>query len=144
MLTSERLRVVVADDHPLARERLQRILELEHDVVATVSDGASAVSAVVRLDPDVLVCDVSMPGRSGFDVARELQRLETPTKIVFVTMHAEPAYVVEALRLGVLGYVLKSVAGSELSQAVRSAAERRTFVSARLRGTCSQASSESA
>lgn len=128
------MRVLVADDHRLARERLQRILEAECDVVAALSDGANAVSETLKLSPDVLVCDLAMAGRSGFDVARELRRLGASVKTVFVTTHAEPAYVVEAFRIGVLGFVLKSAAGSELCPAVRAAARGQRFVSSRLRG----------
>ena len=134
---TKRLRVVVADDHPMVLERLQGILECEYAVVAAVSDGAAALSETRRLSPDVVVCDVGMPGRNGFDVARELLCAAAATRLVFVTTIADPAYVTEAFRIGVSGYVLKSAAGSELCAAVRSAAAGGRYLSSGLRGSIS-------
>jgi DNA-binding NarL/FixJ family response regulator len=133
MKASTRLRLVLADDHPAFLEGLRGILERDHDVLATVSDGERAVSEAARLLPDIVVCDISMPRKNGFDVARELRRLRPAIRVVFVTVHSDPAYVSEALRLDVSAYVLKTAEASELTEAVRAAAAGEVYVSSRLR-----------
>ena len=133
-LPMARLRLLVADDHPAFLEGLRKILEREFEVLATVTDGDGALAEAARLSPDVVVCDISMPGKTGFDVARELKRRSPAIRIVFVTVHADPAYVTEALRLDVSAYVLKTAEASELTEAVRAAAAGEVFLSSRLRG----------
>ncbi len=133
MNPSTRLRLLLADDHPAFLEGLRSILEPDFDVIAAVTDGERAVAEAARLAPDVVVCDISMPGRTGFEVARELKRTSPAIGIVFVTMHADPAYVTAALRIDVSGYVLKTAEASELRDAVRAAAAGEVYVSSRLR-----------
>ncbi len=130
---TRKLRVILADDHPAVLEYLCQMLSICCEVVAAVSDGASAVAAVKELSPDVVVCDISMPGMSGFDVARELARTSPAVKIVFSTVHSEPAYVAAAFRAGALGYVLKASAASDLSAALRAVAAGECFVSSPLK-----------
>ena len=133
MKPSTRLRLVLADDHPAFLEGLRRILERDYDVLAAVADGECALKEAARLSPDVVVCDISMPGKTGFDVARELRGRSPEIRVVFVTVHADPAYVTEALRLDVSAYVLKTAEASELRDAVRAAAAGEVFLSSRLR-----------
>jgi DNA-binding NarL/FixJ family response regulator len=141
-----RLRLVLADDHPAFLEGLRRILELEYDVLAAVTDGESALAEAARLSPDVVVCDISMPGKTGFEVALELKRSSPEIRIVFVTMHTDPAYVSEALRIGVTAYVLKTAEASELLDSIRAAAAAAAgeiYLSSRLRGGWPQLSPRS-
>ena len=133
MKPSTRLRLVLADDHPAFLEGLRRILEGDYDSLAAVADGESALREAARLSPDVVVCDISMPRKNGFDVARELRGLSPTIRVGFVTVHSDPAYVSEALRLDVSAYVLKTAEASELSEAVRAAAAGEVFLSSRLR-----------
>jgi DNA-binding NarL/FixJ family response regulator len=132
MSACDRLRVIVADDHAVVLAKLRVLLEDEFDVLAAVADGASAVAESKRLFPDVVVCDIAMPGMNGFDVARELGRTRPEIKVVFVTVSNDPAYLVEASRIRVLGYVLKTEP-SELKPAIRAAAAGERYLASRLR-----------
>jgi two-component system response regulator NreC len=117
------IRIVLADDHQILLAGLKRLIESKGDmeVVATAIDAASAIEATRTQRPDVLVLDISMPG-GGLEVARRVREMELPTKIVILTMYAEDRYVMEAVRLGAAGYVLKRAADKELIDAIRAVA----------------------
>lgn len=117
------IRIVLADDHQILLAGLRRLIESkgDMDVVATATDAATAIEAVRTQRPDVLVLDISMPG-GGLEVARRVREMELPTKIVILTMYAEDRFVMEAVRLGAAGYVLKSAADRELIDAIRAVA----------------------
>jgi len=117
------IRVVLADDHQILLAGMQRLIDSKSDmrVVATATDAASAIEATRTHRPDVLVLDISMPG-GGLEVARRVREMELPTKIVILTMYAEDRYVMEAVRLGAAGYVLKRAADKELIDAIRAVA----------------------
>lgn len=129
---SRHLRIIIADDNQEILDWLRRTLAPAFDVVAAVSNGESALAAVARLSPDVLVSDISMPGMNGFELARKLAQSGSPCRILFLTVQAEPAYLSEALRSGVAGYVLKMSAGSELSAAIQAVARGELYVSSPL------------
>ena len=109
-----RPRLVLADDHVLMLEGLQALLRRHYDVVARVTDGRALLEAVVRLSPDLVVCDIAMPKLDGLVATAEIRTLSPPTKIVLVTMSDEPALVEEARRLGASGLVLKTQASTRL------------------------------
>jgi two-component system response regulator DesR len=115
------IRVVLAEDQALVRGALAALLSLERDisVVAQASDGDAALAVVEREEPDVLVTDIEMPGRSGLDVAAELRRRGSPTRIVIVTTFARAGYLRRALDAGVSGYLLKDRPATELADAIR-------------------------
>jgi DNA-binding NarL/FixJ family response regulator len=123
--------ILLADDHAVVRRGLRALLEAEADfrVVGETGDGLEAVRAVERLQPDVLVVDLMMPGLGGLEVARQASRVAPRTRIVVLSMHAAEGYVLEALRSGVTGYVLKDASPSELVQAVREVVAGRHFLS---------------
>ncbi len=123
--------LLLADDHPLVLRGLRDLFELHPDlcVVGEETDGHGLVAAVGRLRPDVLVMDYMMPGPGAPEIIRELVRSHPGTRIVMLSMHANVAYVWEALRLGALGYVLKCVKGEELVRAVRVVKEGRRYLS---------------
>ena len=98
-------------------------------MVAAVGDGAAALEAIRRLAPDGAVLDVRMPGLGGFDVAAQVARDGLRTRLMFLTMHAEPVMFERAMAIGVKGYVLKDAALSEIVQAVRTIAGGRTYLS---------------
>jgi DNA-binding NarL/FixJ family response regulator len=125
------IRVVIADDHPIFRHGLQQVVEAQPDmqVVAAVGDGAAALDVIRRSAPDVAVLDVRMPGLGGFDVAKQAEQEGLRTRLMFLTMHAEPVMFERAMAMGVKGYVLKDAALSEIVQAVRSIAIGRTYLS---------------
>lgn len=109
-----RTSLVLADDHVLMLEGLEALLRRHYDVLARVTDGRALVEAVVRLSPDVVVCDIAMPILDGLGATAEIRTLSPATKIVLVTMSDEPALVDEAHRLGASGLVLKTQASTRL------------------------------
>ncbi len=115
------IRLVLAEDQGMVLGAFARLLSLEPDleVVATATDGAEALAAVAEHDPDVLVTDVEMPGLSGLDVAAELHRRRTRTRLVIVTTFARSGYLRRALESGVSGYVLKDAPVDQLVDTVR-------------------------
>ena len=114
-----RPKLLLADDHTMFSQGLQSLLEDEFDLVGAVSDGAALVEAAGRLNPDVIVVDISMPVMNGFDAVRQLKKQGVTAKIVFLTMHADDRLLAEAFRCGGAGYVLKQSAGEELIAGIR-------------------------
>jgi len=111
--------VLLADDHKIVAEGLRRILEQDFDLVDSVADGHAMVEAAKRMRPDVIVADIAMPKLNGLEAARQLQAAKTRSKIVFLTMHADAEFALEALEVGATGYVLKHAAAEELTRAIR-------------------------
>jgi two-component system response regulator NreC len=124
------IRVVLADDHQILLDGLKHLLDAKGDiqVVATATDVASAIEAARTHRPDVLVLDISMPGGGGLEVARRVREMELGTKIVVLTMYAEDRFVMEAVRLGAAGYVLKRAADTELVEAIRAVAAGEAYL----------------
>jgi two-component system response regulator NreC len=118
------IRIVLADDHAVVRAGLRMLLEAEAGwrVVAEVGDADAALAAVRELDPDVLVLDLKMPGRSSLEALAELCERHPRTRTVMLTMENDPAIAQQALAAGAAAYALKEAADTELVQAVRVAA----------------------
>jgi len=125
------IQVMLADAHEVVRQGLKTWLDAEPDlrVVAEASDGLEVVGLVERLRPHVLVLDIKLPGLSGLEVARRVLERQPRAGVVILTMYSSEAYVLEALRVGVLGYVLKSCPPECLLTAVRQAAAGRLYLS---------------
>lgn len=123
--------IVLADDHAVVRAGLKALLMGEPDfqVVGEAADGLEAVKLVERLQPSVLVVDVMMPGLNGIEVTRQVRQRVPRTRVVVLSMHAHEPYVLEALRHGAGGYVLKDASGDQLVQAVKEVAEGRHYLS---------------
>lgn len=111
-------RIVLADDHALFLEALRRLLEPACKVVAMVTDGHALVETAVRLQPEVVVADIGMPRLNGLDAARQLLDRLPRTRLVFLTVNEDPEVAAEAVRRGVLGYLLKKSAAKELFTAI--------------------------
>jgi two-component system, NarL family, response regulator NreC len=113
--------ILLADDHPVVRRGLRALLEAEPDfrVVGEAGDGLEAIRLVEELRPQVLILDLIMPGVGGLEATRQVTQRFPATRIVILSMHSNEAYVLEALRNGVSGYVLKGAGSRELLQAVR-------------------------
>jgi DNA-binding NarL/FixJ family response regulator len=124
-----RMRVLLADDHAPVAAHLRAVLEPEFDVVATVGDGGALVQAAESLDPDVIVTDISMPVLDGMEAAGEILRKNPGARIVFLTVHNDPALVRRGLTIGGVGYVLKLTAGDELVPAIHAALQGDCYVS---------------
>lgn len=125
------IRIFLADDHQMVRQGLRSLLEAQpaFEVVGECSSGREALDIIPQLCPDVTVLDIMMPGLSGLEVTRQVQNL---TRVVILSMHANEAYVLEALRNGAYAYVLKDSTAADLVQAVQAAAEGHRFMSAPL------------
>jgi DNA-binding NarL/FixJ family response regulator len=123
--------VLLADDHALVRDGLRAVLAREPDiqVVAEAADGREALAAAETADPEVAVLDLSMPLLNGLDVARRLVGRDRGPRTILITMHAEDQYVLDALRAGVRGYVLKKQAAADLVRAIREVAGGRVYLS---------------
>lgn len=123
--------IVLADDHVVVRQGLRALLESEDDfeVIAEASDGLEACELVDKHHPDVLVLDVMMPNLNGLDVARQVRQRAPRTQVVMLSMHANEAYILRALRNGAIGYVLKESGNVDLVRAVRQAAIGQRFLS---------------
>jgi DNA-binding NarL/FixJ family response regulator len=122
-------RVLLADDHVLVAEGIQKLLEPEFELVGIVADGRSLIAAAGKLQPDIAVVDISLPLLNGLDASQQVKKTSPNIKIIILTMHSEPNFVTQAFRVGVSGYVLKQSVGSELVQAIREVMKGRTFVS---------------
>ena len=130
----KRTRVLLADDHPLTLQGLRAFLEPHLESVGTVTDGRALVEAALRLKPDLIILDITMPLLNGIDAAVQIKKSLPEVKLLFVTMHVNPAYVEAALNAGATGYVLKSAAREELLDAIRSVLSGRIYVTPALSG----------
>lgn len=126
--------VVIADDHELVRRGIAALLRAERDidVVGDAADGAEALRLVQQHRPDVLIVDIEMPELSGLDVVPRVRRSAPGTRVLVLSMHASESYVVQALRGGAAGFVLKSAPSSDVVRAVHQVAAGRRFLSAPL------------
>jgi DNA-binding NarL/FixJ family response regulator len=115
------IRLIVADDHPLILDGLENLFRLEEDfqVMARCMNGTETVEAVKQHHPDVLILDIRMPGKNGLDVFREIQKEKLTTRVVLLTAALDQDELVEAVRLGVQGIVLKEMAPQLLIQCIR-------------------------
>jgi DNA-binding NarL/FixJ family response regulator len=109
---------LLADDHSLVAAGICKLLEAEFDLIGTVGDGRELVAAAKSDPPDVILLDISMPILNGLEAARQIRAALPNVKLIFVTVHSDNAYVMEAFRAGGSGYVLKRSAASELSAAI--------------------------
>lgn len=125
----ERPRVLLADDHPAVLKAVTRLLTPRFDVVGAAGDGLEALRLATELHPDAVVLDLSMPGLDGLAVAARMRQAGLTAAIVLLTVTEDPALVEAALAAGILGYVTKPYAGSELVPAVEAALAGRRFAS---------------
>jgi two-component system, NarL family, response regulator NreC len=123
--------IVLADDHHVLRQALRLLLAAEPDlqVVGETGDGLDATRLVERLSPDVLVLDLMMPGLNGLEVTRQVRERCPATRVVVLSMHANEAYVLEALRNGATGFILKDASAAEFLAGVRAVASGRRYLS---------------
>ena len=119
----------MADDHALMLESISAILAPHYEIIGTVADGRALVEAALRLTPDLIIVDVTMPLLNGIDAAAQIKKSLPRMKLVFVTMHASTAYIEAAFKAGGTGYVLKSGIHEELLEAAQSVLNGNIYVS---------------
>jgi DNA-binding NarL/FixJ family response regulator len=128
----KRARVLLADDHPLTLEGLRVFLDPHIESVGTVTDGRALVEAALRLKPELVILDITMPLLNGIDAAVQIKKNLPAVKLLFITMHLNPAYLEAALGAGGTGFVLKSAAREELLDAIKSVLNGRIYVTPNL------------
>jgi DNA-binding NarL/FixJ family response regulator len=123
--------VVLADDHVVVRQGLRALLESDPRFVVAgeAADGLEAVELVKRLKPTVLIADLMMPGLDGLATTRKVSRLKSDTRVIILSMYGDQAYVLEALKSGAAGYVVKESCGAELFEAIRVVVAGRRYLS---------------
>jgi len=123
--------VVLADDHVVVRQGLRALLESDPRVVVVgeAADGLEAVELVRRRKPTVLITDLMMPGLDGLATTRKLSHLKSDTRVIILSMYGDQAYVLEALKSGAAGYVVKESCGAELFEAIRVVVAGRRYLS---------------
>ncbi len=130
----QRLTIILADDHPVVHEGLRALLAAEPDiaVIGEANDGLEAIRLTEKLQPQVLLVDLGMPNLNGLEVTRQVRKRFPHIKIIVLSMHSNEAYVLEAIRNGASGYVLKGSAVSEVIKAIRRVSAGGRFLSASL------------
>jgi DNA-binding NarL/FixJ family response regulator len=124
-----KISVLLADDHPRLLEVARGLLDTEVEIVGSVNNGESLVEAAMKLHPDVIVADISMPRLGGLGAVDRLRESGCSSKVVFLTGHSDTDFIDAALRTGARGYVLKSSMATDLLFAIQEASAGRFFVS---------------
>jgi DNA-binding NarL/FixJ family response regulator len=128
------IKILIADDHPIVRKGLKEIIEVTPDMMVgdEASNGQEALEKVRKNDFDVVLLDISMPGRSGLEILKELKSEKPELSVLILSMHPEEQYAVRVLKAGASGYLTKESAPGELITAIRKASKGRKYVSSSL------------
>jgi len=126
-----KLRILVGDDHTLVRQGFRKILEErpEWEVVAEASDGRDAVRQASSTQPDIVILDIGMPFLNGIEATRQIVRRLPTVRVLILSMHADEAYIIQALKAGAHGYMLKDSADTDLIRGVGAVAAGKSFFS---------------
>lgn len=130
------IRCIIVDDHTLFREGLRHVLESDPSlqVVGEASDAMNGIEEVRKLRPDIVLMDISMPGVSSFEAARQIEKESPGTRLIFLTMHEDEEYLLQCLEVGAFGYILKDAPPPKLIQAVRDVHQGRKYLSPQVLG----------
>ena len=128
------VKVILADDHQMFREGLRSLMERQTDIeiIAEAADGRSIIKLLQEVSPDVIIMDVSMPGLNGIEATRQIKATYTDVKVIALSMHSSRRYVIEMLKAGASGYLLKDCAVSELCEAIRIVAAGQVYLNPRI------------
>jgi DNA-binding NarL/FixJ family response regulator len=129
----DRIRVVLADDHREVIAKIRGVLGDEFEIIEAAENGRQAVTAVLALDPDIFVTDISMPVLNGLQAARSIQKTNSRVKIIFLTIHEDRDFIAAAFSAGATGYVTKRRLSTDLVVAIQEALKGRAFVSNSIR-----------
>ena len=126
----KKIKVMIVDDHSLIREGLTKLLSLENDieVVAQASNGREAVEIALAVKPNIILMDINMPVKNGLDALKELVAMNCNSLIIVITIHGQQEYLIEALKLGAKGYVLKDAEVESILEAIRQVYSGKTFI----------------
>jgi DNA-binding NarL/FixJ family response regulator len=124
---------LLADDHKGMRDRVVRMLGHDFEMLEPVKDGRALLEEASRLKPDVCLMDISMPILNGIEAAQQLKESGSTAKIIFLTIHEDPDFLVAALKAGASGYVVKPRMASDLRAAIKEVLAGRTYISSSLR-----------
>jgi DNA-binding NarL/FixJ family response regulator len=124
-----RMRVLLADDHEAVLRATTALLGPDFEVVGTATDGQSLVNSTLRLNPDLLIVDISMPVLNGIEAIRRLREAGSTAKVVFLTVHDDPDFAQAAMAVGASGYVTKPRMATDLIAAIKEVLAGRSFVS---------------
>lgn len=136
MPNSSKITVIIADDHPVLRNGLRQIIEADKvcTIIGEAGNGEDALSIIEEKKPDVALLDITMPRMTGLQVAKMVQERDLSTKLAILTMSADELVFNEAMDLGVLGYVLKENAASEILNSIKTVAEGKYYISPSISG----------
>jgi len=123
----KRARILLAEDHALTLESIRAVVEPHHKIIGMVTDGRALLDAAMHLKPDLVVLDITMPLLNGIDAAVQIKKSLPDVKLLFVTMHVNPAYLEAALSAGASGYVVKSAVREQLLDAIESVLNGRIY-----------------
>jgi len=128
------LKLLLADDHEIVRKGLRAVLEAQKDceVVGEAADGRQAIALVKKLNPDIVILDISMPLLNGLEATRQILKIRPQTKVLILTMHELDPLIRDVLDAGARGYILKTDAGHDLIAAVESLRRNKTFFTSRV------------
>jgi two-component system response regulator NreC len=130
------IRVLLADDHKIVRQGLRSLLEKQQDieVIAEAEDGRSAVRLAEEMAPDIIIMDVTMPDLNGVEATKQIIAKSPDIKIIALSIHSDTLFVTEMLKCGAVGYLLKDCAFEELTRAIRTVIENKTYLSPSISG----------
>ncbi|MEO8512572.1 MAG: response regulator transcription factor [Ignavibacteria bacterium] len=130
-MSEEIIRIVIADDHAFLREGIKKTIQDETDmkIVGEASNATEALRLIKELEPNVVIMDISMPGKSGLDILKDLKAMKKQFRILILSMHPEDRFAIRALKAGASGYLTKESAPDELVKAIRTILTGRKYVS---------------
>lgn len=126
------MKILLVDDHKIVRDGIEQLIinNTDHKVVASVGDGVEAIEMTKLLHPDIVITDIGMPNMNGLEVAKTINSFDPTIKIIALSMHSEKRYVLEMLKVGASGYLLKDVAFEELLDAIEIVLKNQIYLSA--------------
>lgn len=124
------IRVMIADDHSLIREGLRQLLEFDGSikVVGEAANGVECLENLEKYDPEVLLLDINMPEKNGIEVLKKMKENKSPIKVLILTVHNELEYLMNAVDIGVEGYIMKDSESSELKKAIRAVRDGENYI----------------
>ena len=129
-MIDQKIKVIIADDHVLIREGIKQILELEEGitVIGQAGNGEDAISIAQELEPDIILLDINMPILNGIETLRRFKDLGIKTRVIILTIHEEKEYILETMKLGASGYMLKDSDADSLIQGIKDVANGKKYI----------------